>query len=119
MLTVDAIQKRQAIKADPQFRQVARAWWDNRLLKDEHEGQDCMSKGSYIILNKALHLQLASNVTEEAAIATAEHDWSTDCDAQHGVMSYENFLDAMFELVDTWVDGTDANAHMVSGLQVQ
>ena len=110
MLTMENMRKRQAIKEHPEMREMVQRWWDERQIVGEGErAGNSMDKEAYMILSVALHKKFVPNVSEMDAVTAASRDWVEDCPEGQDEMYFEDFYSSMFELCDTWIDGTELN----------
>jgi hypothetical protein len=111
MMTLAAMRDRQAIKEDTKLIELCRKWWDDREIRGDGQDADGMDKEAYTILSMALHKHLVPEISEGELLDAVDRDWAQDCPSQKEVMTFDDFYTSMFELCDTWIDGTDANAH--------
>jgi len=88
-------------------------WWQTALrsLQSGGDSEAClMSRDQYCLICKRLYGALMPTLDEEDAIACAETEWDTDSKGQPQ-MERGLFLDAMFELADTWCRTAEADEY--------
>ena len=111
MHTLDAWEKRFALRRDKQVRQALHLWWMAALRTIQSEQPDepfpVLDKSTYLRIYKLVFRALAKEVSEkydeEEAVECAEEDWESD--SRDGLtMPREQFMDALFQIADLYTD---------------
>jgi hypothetical protein len=130
-LTEAAQKKRSAVKADLRVRRLFRKWWqsifelrtdeddedDEGIMQQSRRKKEALTEEQYATMSIALHRMLMPKLNDVDAATAAAKDWRKDSnEPDHSRMDFAHFVDAMFELCDTWTDGLDVTTYE---LQIQ
>jgi hypothetical protein len=118
MHTLEAWEKRFALRRTPEVRESLHAWWMTALRTVRNETAEGelpeLRKASYVKIYKLLFRALAQaegeEYDEDEAISCAEEDWQSD--SRDGVtMPRELFMDSLFQIADLYTDEADARVY--------
>ena len=119
MHTLDAWEKRFALRRDPQVREVLHTgWWMTALRTLQAQAPDSdftiMDKASYVRIYKLLFRALAGFSKEKYDASEAEQcadeDWASD--SRDGVsMPRELFMDSLFQIADLYTESATASEY--------
>ena len=111
MHTLEAWERRFALRRDKDVRQALHLWWTAALRTIQAENPEIeipvLDKETYIRIYKLIFRALAKEVREkyddEEAIECAEEDWAAD--SRDGeTMPREQFMDSLFQIADLYTD---------------
>ena len=103
----EMIDKRQALRADPNVSAVLDRWW----VAADVNNSGKVSREEYLHLGIALYHALVGDGDEEAARESAEDDWEQDSQGKEE-MDEEHFKTSIFELADLWTDNIEPEEYV-------
>ena len=116
--TAESLAQRCALRSHPKVVAELQTWWEaaQRSMRESAQQQDEMQasngldKKGYTLMMRRVYRCLLDDFEEQDADQAIAADWASDCRAGES-LSRELFMDAHFELCDTWTRRIDADEY--------